>query len=48
MVNAPPQQFKKFDVEEKLAQLSLATKIKLLGGKVRSLSLPPSLELSIR
>ncbi|GAA5945845.1 hypothetical protein JCM3775_001904 [Rhodotorula graminis] len=33
MVNAPPQQFKKFDVEDKLAQLSMTTKIKLLGGK---------------
>ncbi|BGP37406.1 hypothetical protein JCM10450v2_001316 [Rhodotorula kratochvilovae] len=31
MVAAPP--FKKFDVEEKLKELSITTKIKLLGGK---------------
>lgn len=35
MVNAPPSQFKRFDVDQKLAELSIATKIKLLGGKVR-------------
>ncbi|TNY19798.1 glycoside hydrolase family 3 protein [Rhodotorula diobovata] len=33
MVNAPPSQFKRFDVDQKLAELSIATKIKLLGGK---------------